>query len=148
GWALRDERPEIEARRALLKLVQLGWGRENPEFRRMYTARFIPDGTPQQLLWFSELEQASASRDNAVRLMEEFSRSDVRALLPNVGVPTTIFHAERELVVPLHEGRLLAAGIPGARFVPLPSRNHLLLEDEPAWPIFVRELGDVLGWMR
>jgi len=146
GWALRDDGVELEARRALLKLVQLGWGRESPEFRRLYMSRFIPEGTPEQLDWFSELQQVSASSDNAVRLMEEFSRIDVRALLPDVRVPTTIFHCERELVVPIHEARLMAAGIRGARFVPLPSRNHLLLGDEPAWPIFVRKLGDVLGW--
>jgi DNA-binding winged helix-turn-helix (wHTH) protein/pimeloyl-ACP methyl ester carboxylesterase len=146
GWALRDDAVELEARRALLRLVQLGWGRESPEFRRLYTSRFIPEGTPEQLEWFSELQQVSASSDNAVRLMEEFSRIDVRALLPDVRVPTTIFHCERELVVPIHEARLMATGIRGARFVPLPSRNHLLLGDEPAWPIFLRELGDVLEW--
>ena len=41
---------------------------------------------------------------------------------------------------------LLAAGIPGARFVPLPSRNHLVLDSEPAWPIILGELGEFLGW--
>jgi len=146
GWALRDDHIELEARRALLRLVQLGWGRDNPEFRRMYTSRFLPDGTAEQLQWLSELQQISASSENAVRFMEEFSRIDVRALLPDVRVPTTVFHSERELVVPIHEGRLLAAGIRGARFVPLPSRNHLLLGDEAAWPIFLRELGETLGW--
>jgi len=34
----------------------------------------------------------------------------------------------------------VAAGIPGARFVPLPSRNHLILEDEPAFPKFLQEI--------
>ena len=44
------------------------------------------------------------------------------------------------------EGRLLAAGLPGARFVPIPSRNHLLLESEPGWQLLLEELGEFLGW--
>ena len=38
------------------------------------------------------------------------------------------------------EGRLLAAGIPGAEFVELDSRNHILLEDQPAWLRFQEAL--------
>jgi len=71
---------------------------------------------------------------------------DVRPLLASVRVPTIVFHSEHDGVVPFDEGRLLAAGIPGARFVPLPSRNHLLLQGEPAWTIFLRELGAFLDW--
>jgi DNA-binding NarL/FixJ family response regulator len=37
---------------------------------------------------------------------------------------------------PIEEGRLLAAAIPGAEFVELDSRNHVLLEQEPAWQRF------------
>jgi len=70
----------------------------------------------------------------------------LRRLLADVKAPAIVFHAQRDAVVPFDEGRLLAAGIPGSTFVPLPSRNHLLLEHEPAWPIFLRELGAFLGW--
>jgi pimeloyl-ACP methyl ester carboxylesterase len=63
----------------------------------------------------------------------------------DVKVPTLIFHSQHDGVVPFEQGRLLAAGIRGSRFVPLPSRNHLLLEREPAWPIFLSELGAFLG---
>jgi hypothetical protein len=63
-------------------------------------------------------------------------------------VPTIVFHSEHEAAIPFNEGRLLAADIPGARFVPLPSRNHLLLAHEPAWPILLRELGGFLEWSR
>ena len=63
-------------------------------------------------------------------------------------MPTIVFHSEGDGAVPFDEGRLLAAGIRGARFVPLPSRNHLLLEHEPAWQILLRELGGFLGWKR
>jgi hypothetical protein len=39
----------------------------------------------------------------------------------------------------------LAAGIPGARFVPLDSRNHLVLENEPAFARFIEEIHAFLG---
>ena len=96
--------------------------------------------------WFNDLQRVSTSPANAARLINALSRVDVRPLLASVAVPTNVFHAEHDGVVPFDEGRLLAAGIPGARFVPLPSRNHLLLEREPAWTIFLRELGAFLGW--
>ena len=78
--------------------------------------------------------------------MDTFSRLDVRHLLADVKAPTLVCHAQQDGVVPFEEGRRLAAGIPGSTFVPLPSRNHLLLEHEPAWDLFLRELGAFLGW--
>jgi pimeloyl-ACP methyl ester carboxylesterase len=43
-------------------------------------------------------------------------------------------------MIPFETGRQLAAHIPGARFVPLESRNHVLLETEPAWSRFLEEV--------
>ena len=34
----------------------------------------------------------------------------------------------------------MAASIPNARFVPLEGKNHILLEDEPAWPVLLSEV--------
>jgi pimeloyl-ACP methyl ester carboxylesterase len=146
GWQLRGDADEIEARSALTKLVRLGWGGNNPAFRQLFTTRFIPDAGPAEMEWFNDLQRMSASPENAARFLEHFSRIDARHLLADVKVPTIVFHCQGDIVVPLNEGRLLAAGIRGAKFVPLPSRNHLLLENEPAWQIFLRELGEFLGW--
>jgi pimeloyl-ACP methyl ester carboxylesterase len=70
---------------------------------------------------------------------------DVRTLLAQVSVPTLVMHARDDAVVPFDQGRRLAAGIPGAKFVPLASRNHLILEDEPAFPRFLEEMRAFLG---
>jgi pimeloyl-ACP methyl ester carboxylesterase len=56
---------------------------------------------------------------------------DVRHRLPEVKAPTLVIHARRDARVTLPNGRELAAGIPGARFVILESQNHILLEQEP-----------------
>jgi pimeloyl-ACP methyl ester carboxylesterase/DNA-binding winged helix-turn-helix (wHTH) protein len=148
GWVLRGDVRETEARTAVVKLVQLGWGKNNPAFRQIFTTRFIPDAGPEQMGWFNDLQQISASPENAARLMEEFSRVDVRSLLDAIQAPTIVFHCEGDGAIPFDEGRRFAADIRGARFVPLPSRNHLVLEHEPAWQILLRELGEFLGWKR
>jgi DNA-binding winged helix-turn-helix (wHTH) protein/pimeloyl-ACP methyl ester carboxylesterase len=146
GWRHRGNSEDIEARTALLGLMRLGWGQNNPAFRQLYTTRFIPDAGAAEMEWFNDLQRVSTSPDTATRLMDAFSHVDVRRLLAHVKAPAIVFHARHDGVVPFDEGRLLAAGIPGSTFVPLPSRNHLLLEQEPAWGMFLRELGAFLGW--
>ena len=42
-------------------------------------------------------------------------------------------------------GRHLAASIRGARLVALESNNHIVLADEPAWPVFLREVTEFLA---
>jgi pimeloyl-ACP methyl ester carboxylesterase len=71
---------------------------------------------------------------------------NIRPLLPLVSVPTLVFHADRDRVIPAEEGRILAAEIPSARFVPLSTKNHILLAQEPAWRVFMEEIGAFLGW--
>jgi DNA-binding NarL/FixJ family response regulator len=48
-------------------------------------------------------------------------------------------------MVRFEQGRRLATLIPGARFVPLPGRNHIPFPHEPAWQGFVRETRQFLG---
>ena len=65
---------------------------------------------------------------------------DVSELLSQVTVPTLVLHCRDDAVCPFNEGRRIAAGIPGARFVPLESANHLLIESEPAWSRFLADV--------
>ena len=106
---------------------------------------YAPDATPEQWQWFNDLHRVSTSPDNSIRLEDELGKIDVVDLLTHVKVPTLVLHCRDEVVVPFEEGRLLAANIPGARFVSLEGRKHLLLESEPAWPKFVTELRRFLG---
>jgi DNA-binding NarL/FixJ family response regulator len=62
-----------------------------------------------------------------------------------VHVPALVLHARDDAVVPVAEGRRLATVLPDARFVPLAGGNHILLADEPAWPVFLAELHAFLG---
>ena len=139
-----NKRPRTQAEKdaadAMLTLMRLGWGQENSAFRQLFTSQFIPGGTKEQADWFNELQRISASPEDAVRNLIANGETDVTALLPRVSVPTLVMHSRHETRVPFEQGRRLAAGIPGARFVPLESRNHLILEDEPAFPRFLEEI--------
>ena len=138
--------PDIEARRALERLMRLGWGLNNQAFCKVFTCRFIPEATPEHEHWFDELQRVSTSPENAARLMELDDDLDVRPLLSQVRTPTLVIHCDRDHAVPAAKGRQIAAGIPNARYVSLPGANHLMLEEEPAWAMFLEELGLFLNW--
>ncbi|HKO57925.1 MAG TPA: alpha/beta fold hydrolase [Thermoanaerobaculia bacterium] len=139
-------RPDAEREyRAIIEVLRIGWGKPNPSFRQIFTSRFIPDGTAEQLAWFNDLCQKTASPEMAAELLQVRAEMNVVDLLPRVRVPTLVMHARHDTVVPFAEGRLLAASIPGAQFIELAGNNHVLLEDEPAWPRFQEAVLDFAG---
>jgi DNA-binding NarL/FixJ family response regulator len=142
GAMRRDPTPE-QAReaRTLVDLVELGWGRDNPAFRQVFTSLLIPGGTPEQITWFNELQRLSATPEHAARTIAAFGQIDVSEEARRVGCPTLVLHARGDARVPFEEGRRLAALVPGARFVPLESRNHILLQGEKAFAECFAELG-------
>jgi pimeloyl-ACP methyl ester carboxylesterase len=144
GWRKRGSADEIARREALQTLTLQGWGQENPAYRQIFTSLYLPDATPEQANWWNELQRITTSPQNAYRLSETLSHIDVRHLLEKVKVPTLVLHSRDDAVVPFECGRELASGIRGARFVPLDSRNHIILEHEPAWPRFLSEISAFL----
>jgi pimeloyl-ACP methyl ester carboxylesterase/DNA-binding CsgD family transcriptional regulator len=132
--AFRRGTPESQAaHRAMIELARVAWAEDNSTFRQVFTSRFIPGGSQQQLQWFNDLCLKTTAGDIAAKLFEARANVDIEALLPQVRTPTLVLHASKDEVIPLSEGRLLASGIAGAEFVELDSRNHVLLEGEPAW---------------
>ena len=127
------ERLEAET---MVNFVRIGWGRANPAYCRFFTNLFIPGGTPEQHRWWGDLERATAAADVAARLLDEMQGVDVLDLAAELAVPTLIFHSRGDMRVPFEQGCKLAATIPGSRFVPLDSDNHVLLPGEPAWAVF------------
>jgi hypothetical protein len=73
-----------------LTLMRVGWGKENPAFRQLFTSQFMPGGTKQQADWFNELQRITVSADVAARAFEASGDTDVTALLPRVTVPTLV----------------------------------------------------------
>jgi DNA-binding winged helix-turn-helix (wHTH) protein/pimeloyl-ACP methyl ester carboxylesterase len=129
---------------ALITLVRQGWGQENPAFRQLFTSLFIPGGSEEQMKWFNDLQRITTSPENAARLRKVVDDIEVTALLSKVTAPTLVLHCRGDAVQPFDEGRRLAAGIPGARFVALEGRNHIPLQGEPAWSRLLQEMLDFL----
>ena len=139
-------KPDIEREyRAILEVVRIGWGKSNPAFRQIFTSRFIPDGTQEQLAWFNDLCLKTTSADVAAELLRMRADMNVVDLLPQVRVPTLVIHARDDHITSLTEGRLLASSIPGAQFVEVPGKNHVLLEDEAGWERFKEAVLDFTG---
>ncbi|MBT2325593.1 alpha/beta fold hydrolase [Variovorax paradoxus] len=140
GGPMLDEESETQA-----KLMEIGWGRADTAFRQFFTSQFLPEGTPEQHHWFNELARVSTSPANAARTLRTFDTIDVTGLLSQVHCPTLVLHATGDLRVPFDEGRRIASGIAQARFVPLQSVHHLMLEQDEVWPRWVEEVNDFLG---
>jgi len=138
GWLKRDlTEVQIEEEQLMISLMRVGWGRENPAFRQVFAMQLFPNATTEQIRALEAQMRISVSPKNAVRLESEMHRIDIRDLAPQITVPTLVLHSREDEAVPFEEGRLLASLIPKAQFVALESKNHLLTEQEAAWPTFV-----------
>ncbi|WP_167759408.1 alpha/beta fold hydrolase [Mycobacterium sp. PS03-16] len=123
-----------------LELARVGWGRDDPAFRQVFAAQFLPDGTRADWAAFDQLQRRTTSPENAVRFLTEFGRIDVRDEAERVRCPTLVLHSRDDHRVPMRFGEELAALIPAARLVALDSNNHLLTATEPAWQVFCGEV--------
>src|SRR6185312_1837395 len=130
---------EAEAR---LKIIELGWVGEIPGYADFFASLHVPDATAEQFRAYNDLIRLTTTPANAVALLRSFWQVDVNDIVPLVRCPTLVLHARGDAVIPFEEGRRVAALIPDARFLPLASRNHVLLEGEPAWPDFVEALAE------
>lgn len=135
--AFRRGTPDAAAAyRAIIDLARVAWNSDNPSFRQVFTSRFIPGGSAEQLDWYNELCRRVISGEAAAALMTARAGVDITDRLEEIRCPTIVLHAREDAVVPIAEGRLVASGIRGAEFVELDSPNHVLLEQEPAWQRF------------
>lgn len=137
GNATEEER-ELDA--AFEALIRVGWERPTPEFRRVFTYQMIPGATEEQMRWLDELQRQAVTADTAVVSRQQRQLADAEPLLAGLDVPTLVLHSIGDRMNAFHEARHLAASIDGARLVALESDNHILLEDEPAWPVWLREV--------
>jgi len=131
---------ELEKAKALATLIRTGWGDDSPVYRQLFSSMFMPGASPEQLAKFAEKQRKTTSPECAYRYFETTRNFDVTELLPKVKVPTLVMHVRDDQVQPFEAGRELAAGIPGAHFVALQGRNHMLLEQDPATARVLEEI--------
>jgi pimeloyl-ACP methyl ester carboxylesterase/DNA-binding CsgD family transcriptional regulator len=137
---LRDP-TQVEEAQTRLHAIKFGWQGENPAFTHFTP---VPDAPPDYASSYSELRRLTTSTANAVEIVRSTYNTDVRETISQVQCPTLVLHARGDAIHPFDEGRTIAALIPGARFVPLESRNHIILDVEPAWRQFADALDEFL----
>jgi pimeloyl-ACP methyl ester carboxylesterase len=131
--------------REMVRLAELGWGHDASAFRRLFSANLLADAPPEVLDAYDALHRQSVSGPMAARYMEAFFELDARVDAPQVRCPTLVMHVTGDPMILAREGELVASLIPGARWVPLPGRNHLPLSTDPGWPMLQREVAAFLA---
>ena len=145
GRLARAASPDEREEAALdMQVGRVGWRRDDPAYRQVFAAQFLPDADRERWNAFNALQRATTSTDNVVRFLDTFANVDVSALAPQVTCPTLIVHARDDRRVPTSQARELAALIPDSHIHLLDSGNHILMAEEPAWPELVLELDDFL----
>jgi class 3 adenylate cyclase/pimeloyl-ACP methyl ester carboxylesterase len=145
AWFPPPSEEEREELLAMMATIKPGWGKDTPAFRQLWTYRFMPDADSEMVRWFNELQRASAPAETVMAVLGATARTDVRDLLPELKTPTLVLHGRGDQAVPFERGREIASMIPGARFVPLESNNHIMLPGEPANEVFLRAVTDFIG---
>ncbi len=139
--AMQNATPEeVALDDAFQALIRVGWERPTPEFRRVFTTLMIPEASEEQMSWVDELQRMAATAETAMLARSQRRQADARHVLPRLDLPTLVLHSRGDRMNNFDESRYLAAHIPGARLVALESKNHIVLEDEPAWPTLLREV--------
>src|SRR5919107_1114166 len=135
---------ELELYAAFEALIKVGWARPTSEFRRVFSSMMIPEGTEEQMRWIDDLQRMAVDAETAVLARSQRQVTDASGRLPELHLPTLVLHSLGDQMNEFEHSRHLAANIRGARLVALESNNHIVLADEPAWPVFLRELTDFL----
>lgn len=147
GRLYRDgaDKVSLEMAEAMCTLIRQGWGSDNESYRELFSSGFVPSGNREIIRFLNDLEKISATPEMAARYWRANSDIDVRSLLPQVKVPTLVLHCRGDRAAPYVCGRELAAGITGAKFVPMEGDNHLFLESDPGRATFFAEVQRFLG---
>src|SRR5918997_3311907 len=131
---------ELELDAAFQALIKVGWARPTSEFRRVFTSMMIPGGTEEQMSWIDDLQRMAVDADTAVLARAQRQVTDASGRLAELDLPTLVLHSLGDQMNEFEQSRHLAANIRGARLVALQSNNHIVLADEPAWSVFLREV--------
>jgi pimeloyl-ACP methyl ester carboxylesterase len=147
---LHREDPEKQRRTLELNrtLIREGWGSDQESYREFFTSQFFPDGGIEHHRWLNDVQRMAATPEIAERFLCMIADINVVDLLPTIRVPTLVMHSRGDVRIPFSLGQEIAAGIPGAKFVPLESRNHMILADEPANRMYFDAIASFLGDQR
>jgi pimeloyl-ACP methyl ester carboxylesterase/DNA-binding CsgD family transcriptional regulator len=142
----RVTKPEdVELYAAFESLIRVGWARPTSEFRRVFSTMMIPGGTEEQMRWLDDLQRMAVDAETALLARAQHRMSDSSSRMAELELPVLVLHCLGDRMLDFEHSRDLAAGIRGARLVALSSNNHIVLADEPAWPVFLHEVTEFIA---
>ena len=140
GRAKRDSKKDRDRAEAMRAMMQAGWDDDYPSLRDLITETIIPGASREDRRRYAEDMRNMISPENLGRYREVVDYLNVTELLPNVRCPCLVMHGKGDRMQQIEQGRKMAAGIPKAKFISLDSDNHILTENDPAWPVAEREI--------
>jgi pimeloyl-ACP methyl ester carboxylesterase len=140
GRNRRGSSEDATTAQAVLAMMQQGWGHADSAFMRAFSSLYLPNASREQVKSFADMQRLSTSGEIATRLRIACDDIDIIDLLPKIKVPTLVVHARHDQVAPLEQGRLIAAQIPGAKFVTIDSENHVPVPTDPVWETLMSEI--------
>lgn len=109
-----------EVKEAIIATVRSHWGLGS----RLLADVFVGGaGGPEQAR-LARYQRSATSPETAALLLEMVYRNDIRSELTRVRAPTLVVHRRGDRAIPYELGRELAAGITGARLIPLDGNAH------------------------
>ncbi|HEY2408194.1 MAG TPA: alpha/beta fold hydrolase [Polyangiaceae bacterium] len=136
---------EVDSIHAQAKLMEVGWGQDNPAFRQLFTNLIFPNATPDQIRSFNDLQRSSCAPTHAAHMFSTFSDIDASSYLARVSSPTLVLHTRGDMCAPFDEGLSIASSIPGAKLVPLETRSHVPTPGEPSFERVIEEMEAFIG---
>ena len=140
GRPISFDESELAEEETYRSMIRVGWAKEDPLFRRVFTQIFIPDASEEQMRWFDALQRMTTSPENAVASRIGRLAVDIADEMPRIAAQTLILQALGDRATSFDNAVEVAGRIPNARLVELASANHIVLANEPAWATFVAEV--------
>jgi pimeloyl-ACP methyl ester carboxylesterase len=140
GINRRADPKSAELAAASVAFARADWHGAPPSVRDHFARLLAPDASSADQAAYAEAMEHTISPDNFARFREAVGAIDVTGLLPQVRCPALVLHGREDRIHPVSQGRRLASGIPGARFVAFDTRNHMTPDYDPAFPVMLREV--------
>ena len=102
--------------------VQRSWDDMGP-FLALWAPTYEHDPAVRE--WWTRALHRGASPASAVAWLRMLADFDIRGVVGAIHTPTLVLHRAGDRIIPVENGRWLAAGIPGAEYVELAGDDHL-----------------------
>lgn len=126
-------------------MIKAGWHAENPEFRRFFTARLLPDAPPEISREFDEMQKRAVDPGNMLANLDLMCKLDVTKEAKDIPHSTLLIHSAGDCAISVDEGSRLASMMCNAELTIVDGNNHILLPGSPGSEQAIVAIENFLG---